>query len=89
MLTGTPVLGSDFGSLPEIVVPGSTGFLCHNLAQYLEGITLIEQDKVSRVEIAHYARAKYDMKVVARAYDVALQAIHDSGDYNWDGSWRP
>ncbi len=89
MLTGTPVLGSDFGSLPEIVVPGVTGFLCHNLAQYLDGISLIERGHVTRAEVARYARAKYDMKVLARAYDVALRAIHDAADYNWDGTWRP
>jgi glycosyltransferase involved in cell wall biosynthesis len=89
MLVGTPVLGSSFGSLAEMVLPGETGFLCHNLAQYLEGLTLIEREHLSRGEIARYARAKYDMRVVARAYDIALQAIHDSGDYNWDGTWRP
>jgi len=31
MACGTPVLGADMGSLPEIVIDGSTGFLCRDV----------------------------------------------------------
>jgi glycosyltransferase involved in cell wall biosynthesis len=30
MACGTPVLGADMGSIPEIVIDGKTGFLCHD-----------------------------------------------------------
>lgn len=33
MACGTPVLGARMGSLPEIVVDGTTGFLCDDVAQ--------------------------------------------------------
>ena len=89
MLTGTPVLGSDFGAITETVIQGRTGFRCHNLGEYLDGLTLIEQEKLSRAEIAEYARKRFDMNVLAREYDRVFQAIHESWDYNWDGSWRP
>ena len=89
MLTGTPVLGSDFGAITETVIQGRTGFRCHNLGEYLHGLTLIEQEKLSRAEIAEYARKRFDMNVLAREYDRVFQAIHESWDYNWDGSWRP
>jgi glycosyltransferase involved in cell wall biosynthesis len=89
MLTGTPVLGSDFGAITETVIQGRTGFRCHNLGEYLDGLALIEQGKLSRSEIAEYARKRYDMNVLAWEYDKVFQAIHDSWDYNWDGSWRP
>jgi glycosyltransferase involved in cell wall biosynthesis len=38
MSCGTPVLGANMGSVPEIVVDGVTGFLCDNVAQAVERV---------------------------------------------------
>jgi glycosyltransferase involved in cell wall biosynthesis len=30
MATGTPVIAMNLGSVPEVIIPGKTGFICQN-----------------------------------------------------------
>ena len=41
MACGTPVLGANMGSIPEIVVDGVTGFLCDSVDRALEKVPLL------------------------------------------------
>lgn len=46
-LSGTPVITTDWGAFPEIVVEGVTGYRCKNFSDILNAINNIEQYKIN------------------------------------------
>jgi glycosyltransferase involved in cell wall biosynthesis len=91
-LCGTPVLGSSYGSFTETITHGVNGFRCRTLGDYLTGIKIIEQDKLSRASkegklyrasIRFDAIQKYGMYKVAHQYDAAFKQITDLQHKGW------
>jgi glycosyltransferase involved in cell wall biosynthesis len=70
---GTPILARPLGSVPEIVEPGVTGYLCDTTAQFVEGIRSI--DDLDR----HACRASFEERfttpVMAAAYERVFEAV--------------
>jgi glycosyltransferase involved in cell wall biosynthesis len=65
MFLGCPVFGTDYGSLPEIVIK-ETGFLSNNSGQIVQAIQ--NADSFNRRLISDYAREKFDSKTMALEY---------------------
>ena len=64
---GTPVIGINFGSVPEVIESGLTGYVCENsiedLANACEAI-----DAISPIRSREEAVRRFDRRVMARAY---------------------
>jgi glycosyltransferase involved in cell wall biosynthesis len=83
-LTGTPVLGSSYGSFTETIIQGINGYRCNTLGDWLAGIELVEEwGPQQRQQISDVARSKYDMYKLAHKYDDAIQQITDLQDKGW------
>lgn len=64
---GTPVIGPNFGSVPEIVVNGKTGFVCeNNVDSYISAIKNI--DNIDYEICRNNAVKRFDKNVMAKKY---------------------
>jgi glycosyltransferase involved in cell wall biosynthesis len=66
MACGTPVLGFPFGSVPEVVTNGLTGFICRDANEMVEKIT--EVAKLDRSKIRQVVEQKFSEKVIVQEY---------------------
>jgi glycosyltransferase involved in cell wall biosynthesis len=77
--SGAPVLGSPHGGIAETVIHGETGWICHTLGDYLEGID--RAPELDRGWIRDSAMQRFGFTVVRalyeRAFDVALTTWGD------------
>lgn len=73
---GTPVIISDVGASSELVKHGTTGFVCHNEADFMTAIRSI--DTISRQGCRHYAE-KFDLHTMVdsytKLYEQAIRSI--------------
>jgi len=89
---GTPVIGTRFGSVPEVVEHGRTGWVCDNTTEaFAEGCDMVRGfeygNKVptfrpvgSSADCRESALSRFDRSVMARAYvDCYLDAIAGKG----------
>lgn len=81
MMSGTPVISSDFGAFVEIVEHGKTGFRCRTLADYMAATNAIIN--LDRKYIAKRARELYTYEVVGQRYDEIFKQIYDLKDKGW------
>lgn len=83
-LTGTPVLGSSYGSFTETIKQGFNGFRCRTLGDWLAAVEHIEMwGPIEREQIAKLARFKYDMYTLAHDYDNVINQLQDLGGKGW------
>lgn len=76
MMCGTPVIGSDNGSLPEIILDGTTGFVCKNSAQAMRAILNI--DRIRPRLCRQFAEKHFSIEKGAASYALIYQqAIKD------------
>lgn len=73
MMSGAPVLTTDFGAFPETVDDGVTGFRCSTLADFVKAAENVEE--LDRAEIARRARSRFSIEAVAPMYDEWLGRI--------------
>ncbi len=89
MACGTPVLGANMGSIPEIVVDGVTGFLCNSVDDALEKVPLLASlDRRAcraRVEAEFTVDRMIDryMGVYAKAIELRLPAQPTVDQLRW------
>lgn len=58
MMSGTPVIATDWGAFTETVVPGVTGYRCRTLAEFLDAVEKvkgIDRDACRRHAVAEYS----------------------------------
>ena len=65
LMSGTPVIGSINGSLPEII-HNSVGYICRNQSEYLKAILSIK--KIDPLTCRQYAENNYSDVVTAQKY---------------------
>jgi glycosyltransferase involved in cell wall biosynthesis len=82
-MTGTPVLGSTYGSFTETIQQGFNGYRCATLGDFLQGIKNIEDGKLDRKAISEYNTKRYNMFSLAHDYDKVFTQIHDLYDAGW------
>jgi glycosyltransferase involved in cell wall biosynthesis len=89
-MTGTPVLGSTYGSFTETIDHGVNGYRCATLGDYLKAIDNIDKGKLNREYISMTAKHKYNMFTLAHDYDKVFQQVgdvHDKGWYTLESHW--
>jgi len=82
-MTGTPVLGSTYGSFTETIDQGITGYRCHTLGDYLKAIENIESGSLFREYISNKTKQKYNMYTLAHEYDNVFKQVGDLREHGW------
>lgn len=82
MLSGTPVIATDWGAYTETVVNGVTGYRARTLRQFLTAVEKVK--KIDRHEVLDHAMDRYTTTVGARLYSDhlnTLATLHEDGWY--------
>jgi hypothetical protein len=86
---GTPVIGSDWGALPEIIEEGVTGFCCRDMEEFLTAVrevsVLDPRDCRLSAETRFSLEAAYPQYM---KYFRRLQKLLGGGWYETRGLWR-
>lgn len=82
-MTGTPVLGSTYGSFTETIEHGITGYRCPTLGDYLKAIENIEHGQLYREYISKRTKQKYNMYELAHEYDSVFKQVGDLRELGW------
>lgn len=94
LLTGTPLLASDWGAFTETVQYGVNGWRCKTLGDWLAAIKeCLERARAcpqdltgtlkNREEIAQAARARYSLEACADKYDRAFRQLAALAGKGW------
>ena len=67
MLSGTPVITTDWGSFAEINLHGNTGYRCRTFEQFVWAIKNV--DKIKPINCRNWAIQNYSMERVSKLYD--------------------
>lgn len=74
LLSGTPVIAPFYGAFAEILEDGKTGFLCHTMREYVEGIKNI--DSIQSVDCRKRG-LDYSLESVAPQFERWFSSIHE------------
>jgi glycosyltransferase involved in cell wall biosynthesis len=74
MLSGTPVITSDWGAMTEFVIEGVTGFRCRTLDDMIEAGTKV-QDLTPSI-IRNWAISKFSFDAVAPLYETFFERLY-------------
>lgn len=83
MMSGTPVITTDWGAFPETVLHGVTGFRCRNMAQFAYAVKNIDQ--LDRKKCREWAVANYSLERVSLMYEMYFEYLigrHNGKDFN-------
>lgn len=67
LASGTPVIGTNLGSVPEVITHGVTGLVCENNIAALT-VAVQQIDQIRLQDCRQDAVTRFDRKVMARAY---------------------
>jgi glycosyltransferase involved in cell wall biosynthesis len=81
MLCGTPVVSVNYGAMTETVTEGVTGYRCHTLQDWLDGIHAVED--LDRQAIADSARARWSLETCGARYDKIFCQLNDLYRKGW------
>jgi glycosyltransferase involved in cell wall biosynthesis len=81
MLCGTPVVSVNYGAMTETVTEGVTGYRCHTLQDWLDGIHAVEN--LDRQAIADSARARWSLETCGARYDKIFCQLNDLYRKGW------
>ncbi|MBU4205075.1 glycosyltransferase [Patescibacteria group bacterium] len=73
MACGTPVIGWDIGSVPEIINNGKTGFVVKSVAEMIKAIKVI--DVISREETRKRAEMYFSVEKMVSGYERIYERI--------------
>lgn len=78
---GTPVITTDFGAFPETVIDGVTGFRCHTLGEFLNGVKKAEELDPKLIRGA--AVSRYSTDSVGPMYSDYLRRLDTLRGAGW------
>lgn len=81
MLSGTPVISTDWGVFSEHTLHGLTGYRCRTMEQFEWAVNHI--DRISPASCRQWAIDNYSMDRVAKMYDEYFSMLSDL----WRGGW--
>jgi 2-polyprenyl-3-methyl-5-hydroxy-6-metoxy-1,4-benzoquinol methylase len=81
MLCGTPVVAVDYGAMTETVIEGVSGFRCHTLQDWVDGIH--DVGNLDRRVIADIARTQWSLEACGRRYDKIFSQLNDLYRSGW------
>ena len=73
MACGTPVIGFNRGSVPEIVKNSLNGFIANNIEEMIDAVRKI--DTINRKTVRQYCVDNFDTMVIAKQYIELIQKI--------------
>lgn len=81
LLSGTPVITTDWGSFPEIVPQGRVGYRCRTADDFIWACNNI--DKIDLKECRDYAVSNFSMKRIGESYQEYFTKVHDLFGKGW------
>jgi FkbM family methyltransferase len=81
MLCGTPIVSVDYGAMTETVIEGISGFRCHTLQDWIDGIHAVGD--LDRRVIANIARSKWSLEACGKRYDKIFRQVNDLHRGGW------
>lgn len=90
MLSGTPVIATDYGAFTETVIPGLTGFRCRQLVDFLDAAD--EVSDIDRHAVRAYAESHWTLEVGSRLYGnylTRLETLYTDGWYAGADAFQP
>lgn len=73
MATGTPVIAGRFGSVPEVVDDGETGFICDSLEEMVLAIRRL--DEIDRTTCRRHTERRFSTQRMAEDYVTVYQKL--------------
>ncbi|MBP5975572.1 glycosyltransferase family 4 protein [Brasilonema sp. CT11] len=73
MATGTPVIGINMGSVPEVIAHGKTGFVCDSYEQMAQMIPAALE--LNRQTCREYVENRFTVKQMVDAYEAVYEEI--------------
>ncbi len=73
MCTGTPVLGTAIGSVPEVIKNGVSGFVCESVEEMIAKIP--EVTKLSRQGCHQYVQDRFTIQKMVDGYEAAYEKL--------------
>jgi glycosyltransferase involved in cell wall biosynthesis len=73
MACGTPVIARPCGAVPEVVVPGRTGFVGESIVDLVDGVKRIET--IDRAECRRHVEALFSAERMADGYEALYQRL--------------
>lgn len=81
MLCGTPIVSVNYGAMTETVIEGVSGFRCHTLQDWIDGIYSVGD--LERHTIASIARSKWSLEACGKRYAKIFQQLNDLYRGGW------
>ncbi len=81
MLSGTPVITTDWGAFTETVVPGITGYRCRMLSEFIDAVYQCES--ADRFGVRQHAMARWTLDIGASRYDQYLTRVSQLHGPGW------
>lgn len=81
MMSGTPVIATDYGAFTETVVPGLTGYRCRTLSDFLDAVEAVGD--LDRTAIHEHAHARWSTQTGSRLYGTYLQRLTSLYGAGW------
>ena len=81
MLSGTPVLSTDWGAFTETVHNGENGYRCKTFGDFLVGAEKTKD--LDRKLIRKYAKQFYSLEAIAPQYESFFNQVNDLQDKGW------
>jgi len=81
LLSGTPVVTTDWGAFSETVKHGEVGYRCRTMSDFIWAADNV--DKISPRACREYAVANYSMEKVSKAYQEYFMRVHDLHGKGW------
>jgi len=82
MLTGTPLVSSDYGAFTETITHGLTGYRCKTLGDWVQAI--VQAPSLNRRIVAGEARERYSLEACAVKYDRAFRQLVELYHRGWN-----
>ena len=73
IMSGVPVLASDWGAFPEIIEQGVSGFLCRSVDDYVAALKKV--DSLDRKKIRESAVRRFSLEAVAPLYKSFFERV--------------
>lgn len=75
MMTGTPVITTDWGAFPETVLHGITGFRCKTVSDFVHAVNNIHQ--IDRKDCREWALENYSLEKIGRMYEKYFNDLYN------------
>jgi glycosyltransferase involved in cell wall biosynthesis len=85
LLTGTPVIASDFGAFPENIRNGIDGYRYRTVGEAVEAIKLCR--KLDRITISRDAIKRFGTNNVKYMYQAYFEQMNTLSEAGWYSDW--